>query len=92
VVDLRNTLAHARIYSPIDQPPFRLVRFGKPDGGLVEVLRVVDNLGRKWFDAQAALGRRRDQEGVLAIDVERSRCGSEGARRVALYTYRSQSS
>jgi len=55
VIDLRNTLAHARIFSPTDEPPFRLVRFGKPDGGLVEVVSVVDNLDAKWFDAQAAL-------------------------------------
>jgi len=58
VVDLRNTLAHARIYSPTEQPPFRLVRFGKPARGLVEVVSVVDNLDAKWFDAQAALVER----------------------------------
>jgi hypothetical protein len=55
VVELRNAIAHARIFSFTQQPPFRLVRFGKPNGGLAEVMNVVDNLDAQWFTAHEAL-------------------------------------
>jgi hypothetical protein len=55
VVELRNALAHARVFSPTGQPPFRLLRFAKPDGGLAEVENVVDNLDAKWFEVQTTL-------------------------------------
>jgi hypothetical protein len=54
-IDLRNALAHARIFSPTGQPPFRLLRFAKPAGGLAEVENVVDNLDAQWFEVQTAL-------------------------------------
>lgn len=54
VVDLRNSLAHARIFSDTSHPPFKLMRFGKPNGDLVEVIDVVD-LDASWFDAQTRL-------------------------------------
>jgi hypothetical protein len=51
VVELRNAIAHARIYSSTQQPPFRLVRLAKPVGGFAEVVNVVENLDAQWFDA-----------------------------------------
>jgi hypothetical protein len=52
IVPLRDSLAHARIYSMTERPPFRLVRFGKPVGGTVEVISVVENLDEAWLEAK----------------------------------------
>jgi hypothetical protein len=55
VVLLRDSLAHARIYSMTEQPPFRLVRFAKPINGMAEVTSVVENLDAAWLEANRQL-------------------------------------
>lgn len=51
LVDLRDALAHGRVASSVPSPPLRLLKFGKPAGGNVNVTHsiVVDDA---WLSEQ----------------------------------------
>lgn len=51
IVDLRDALAHGRIWAETPQPPMQLVKFGKPSDGKTTVT-YVELINSAWLDSQ----------------------------------------
>lgn len=49
VLRIRDSLAHGRVYSNKADGPMKLIKFGKPKDGLVEV-KVLEEMNQEWFN------------------------------------------
>ena len=54
VADLRDALAHGRVFEPTASPPFRLLKFDKPTNGQVHVTFSA-SMDAQWFQRQIRL-------------------------------------